>query len=173
MCTVLCMLKPAVHDVHAVLAWGVALHTRCMLPVLSPVGCVLAARSTAPISLPASPSLTHAPAATRPAPAPWLNPSPCPLPPACLQVGSLVSGTVRRIEHFGVFVGINNTRVSGLLHISNVSRQHVDTVQVRGWVGGWVGGWMGSGQANRRAWGLLLPHICALLGAPLPTGACV
>lgn len=46
-----------------------------------------------------------------------------------LEVGSLVSGTVRRIEHFGVFVGINNTRVSGLLHISNVSRQHVDTVQ--------------------------------------------
>lgn len=48
-----------------------------------------------------------------------------------LQVGTLVSGTVRRIEPFGVFVGINGTRVSGLLHISNVSRQHIETVQVR------------------------------------------
>jgi transcriptional accessory protein Tex/SPT6 len=47
-----------------------------------------------------------------------------------LQVGSLVTGTVRRIEPFGVFVGINNTRISGLLHISNVSRRHIDTVDV-------------------------------------------
>ncbi|KAI3434526.1 hypothetical protein D9Q98_002599 [Chlorella vulgaris] len=46
-----------------------------------------------------------------------------------LAVGTLVSGTVRRIEPFGVFVGINGTRVSGLLHISNVSRQHIETVQ--------------------------------------------
>lgn len=48
------------------------------------------------------------------------------------QVGTLVTGSVRRIEPFGVFVGINNTRVSGLLHISNVSRQHIETVQVSG-----------------------------------------
>ncbi|EFN51854.1 hypothetical protein CHLNCDRAFT_139746 [Chlorella variabilis] len=45
------------------------------------------------------------------------------------EVGTLVTGSVRRIEPFGVFVGINNTRVSGLLHISNVSRQHIETVQ--------------------------------------------
>lgn len=48
-----------------------------------------------------------------------------------LEVGTLVTGTVRRIEPFGVFVGINGTRVSGLLHISNVSRQHIETVQAR------------------------------------------
>lgn len=55
-----------------------------------------------------------------------------PLPASliALQVGSLISGTVRRIEPFGVFVGINNTRISGLLHISNVSRQHIDSVHV-------------------------------------------
>ncbi|KAL4450617.1 hypothetical protein ABPG77_000973 [Micractinium sp. CCAP 211/92] len=46
-----------------------------------------------------------------------------------LEVGQLVTGTVRRIEPFGVFVGIDNTRVSGLLHISNVSRQHIESVQ--------------------------------------------
>lgn len=45
-------------------------------------------------------------------------------------MGQLVTGTVRRIEPFGVFVGIDNTRVSGLLHISNVSRQHIESVQV-------------------------------------------
>ena len=48
-----------------------------------------------------------------------------------MQVGTLVTGTVRRIEPFGAFIGINNTRISGLLHISNVSRQHIDTVEVR------------------------------------------
>jgi polyribonucleotide nucleotidyltransferase len=47
-----------------------------------------------------------------------------------IQVGNLVSGTVRRIEPFGVFMGISNTRVSGLLQISNVSRQHIESVQV-------------------------------------------
>lgn len=46
-----------------------------------------------------------------------------------LEVGQLVTGVVRRIEAFGVFVGINNTRVSGLLHISNVSRGHIESVQ--------------------------------------------
>lgn len=55
-----------------------------------------------------------------------------PCPSARSQVGSLVTGTVRRIEPFGVFIGINNTRVSGLLHISNVSRQHIETVQASG-----------------------------------------
>lgn len=46
-----------------------------------------------------------------------------------LKVGSLVSGRVRRIESFGVFVGLQGTKHSGLLHISNISRQHVDRAQ--------------------------------------------
>lgn len=48
-----------------------------------------------------------------------------------VEVGKLVWGTVRRVEPFGVFVGIEGTRTSGLLHISNVSRQHIETVNVR------------------------------------------
>lgn len=48
-----------------------------------------------------------------------------------LQVGALVEGVVRRIEPFGVFVGIKGTRVSGLLHVSNISRLHVDNPGVR------------------------------------------
>ena len=38
---------------------------------------------------------------------------------------------MRRIEPFGVFVGIKGTRVSGLLHVSNISRLHVDNPEVR------------------------------------------
>ncbi len=40
-------------------------------------------------------------------------------------------GTVRRIESFGVFVGIDGTKLSGLLHISNTSRQRVGYPDVR------------------------------------------
>lgn len=47
-----------------------------------------------------------------------------------VQVGALVWGTVRRVEPYGVFVGIENTRFSGLLHISSISRAHVESVEV-------------------------------------------
>lgn len=47
-----------------------------------------------------------------------------------MQVGALIIGKVRRIEPFGVFVGISGTRISGLLHISNISRRHVDDPSV-------------------------------------------
>ena len=50
-----------------------------------------------------------------------------------MQVGALIEGVVRRIEPFGVFVGIKGTRVSGLLHVSNISRLHVDNPGVRSW----------------------------------------
>lgn len=46
------------------------------------------------------------------------------LPLHC-RVGSLVWGTVRRVQDFGAFVGFDETRASGLIHISNISRQHV------------------------------------------------
>lgn len=48
-----------------------------------------------------------------------------------MQIGALVQGVVRRVEHFGVFVGISGTRVSGLLHVSNISRSHIDRPEVR------------------------------------------
>ena len=46
------------------------------------------------------------------------------------QVGALVWGTVRRVESYGVFVGIDGTRLSGLLHISCISRSHIESVEV-------------------------------------------
>lgn len=49
----------------------------------------------------------------------------------CCRVGALVWGTVRRVQDFGAFVGFDDTRASGLIHISNISRQHVGYTDVR------------------------------------------
>eukprot|EP00884_Botryococcus_braunii_P006874 jgi/Botrbrau1/16188/Bobra.0342s0005.1 len=46
-----------------------------------------------------------------------------------LKVGAVVDGLVRRVEEFGAFVGINGMKVSGLLHISNISRARVDATK--------------------------------------------
>ena len=42
------------------------------------------------------------------------------------QVGALVWCFVRRVESYGVLLGIEDTRISGLLHISAISRAHVE-----------------------------------------------
>ncbi len=47
------------------------------------------------------------------------------------QVGALVWGSVRRIENFGLFLGLDNLKMSALLHISNMSRAHVQDANVR------------------------------------------
>ena len=50
-----------------------------------------------------------------------------------IHLGALMWGEVRRIEEFGAFVGLEGTRISGLLHISNISRARVESVQVMPW----------------------------------------
>ncbi|KAL3141011.1 hypothetical protein ABBQ32_005525 [Trebouxia sp. C0010 RCD-2024] len=45
-----------------------------------------------------------------------------------IHLGALMWGEVRRIEEFGAFVGLEGTRISGLLHISNISRARVESV---------------------------------------------
>ena len=50
---------------------------------------------------------------------------------ASLQVGALVWGHVRRVEPFGLFIGLDKLRMSALLHISNMSRAHVADPEVR------------------------------------------
>lgn len=47
-----------------------------------------------------------------------------------IHLGALMWGEVRRIEEFGAFIGLEGTRISGLLHISNISRARVESVQV-------------------------------------------
>lgn len=46
-----------------------------------------------------------------------------------LEVGHVITGKVRKIEAFGAFVGIEGTRVSALLHISNISNRHVTAAE--------------------------------------------
>ena len=41
-----------------------------------------------------------------------------------------MSGHIRRIEPYGALVAIDDTRISGLLHISRISRAHVENVFV-------------------------------------------
>lgn len=49
---------------------------------------------------------------------------------SAIKVGGLISGTVRRIDTFGCFVGLDDMgKVSGLLHISNVSRVRVEKIE--------------------------------------------
>ena len=47
-----------------------------------------------------------------------------------IHLGAIMWGEVRRIEDFGAFIGLDGTRISGLLHISNISRSRVETVSV-------------------------------------------
>eukprot|EP00232_Nephroselmis_pyriformis_P026589 CAMPEP_0182855760 /NCGR_PEP_ID=MMETSP0034_2-20130328/2036_1 /TAXON_ID=156128 /ORGANISM="Nephroselmis pyriformis, Strain CCMP717" /LENGTH=478 /DNA_ID=CAMNT_0024986769 /DNA_START=10 /DNA_END=1446 /DNA_ORIENTATION=+ len=42
--------------------------------------------------------------------------------------GAVVNGVVRQVMDYGVFVGVEGTKVSGLLHVSNISRLHVGAV---------------------------------------------
>ncbi|KAK9813315.1 hypothetical protein WJX72_012362 [[Myrmecia] bisecta] len=46
-----------------------------------------------------------------------------------IKLGSLVWGEVRKINDFGCFVGLCGTKISGLLHISNISRARVERVE--------------------------------------------
>lgn len=46
-----------------------------------------------------------------------------------LKVGAVVDGVIRRVEEYGAFVGLDGMKVSGLLHISNISRARVDSTK--------------------------------------------
>ena len=39
-----------------------------------------------------------------------------------------MTGSVRRIETYGAYVGIDGTTSSGLLHVSNLSGRYIETV---------------------------------------------
>ncbi len=47
-----------------------------------------------------------------------------------IHLGALMWGEVRRVEEFGAFIGLEGTRISGLLHVSNISRSRVESVSV-------------------------------------------
>ena len=51
------------------------------------------------------------------------------MPPALPLVGSIERGTVQRIESYGAFVGFENYRLRGLIHISQLANYKVEQVE--------------------------------------------
>lgn len=48
---------------------------------------------------------------------------PAPIGGQCIDVGSIVTGTVKRIENYGIFVSIGEAR--GLIHISEIANEWI------------------------------------------------
>ncbi|KAL5545605.1 hypothetical protein UlMin_005292 [Ulmus minor] len=46
-----------------------------------------------------------------------------------LHVGAVISGRIKRVESFGLFIAIDNTNLVGLCHISELSVDHVDNIE--------------------------------------------
>ncbi|WOL03965.1 rRNA biogenesis protein RRP5 [Canna indica] len=46
-----------------------------------------------------------------------------------LHVGNIVTGHIRRIESFGLFVTIDKSNMVGLCHISEISDEHIDNIE--------------------------------------------
>ncbi|KAK8947319.1 hypothetical protein KSP39_PZI006890 [Platanthera zijinensis] len=58
-----------------------------------------------------------------------------PKPDACsfssVHVGSVVSGHIRRVESFGLFIAIDGTNLVGLCHISELSDDDIDHIETK------------------------------------------
>ncbi|WRX22777.1 S1 domain - like 5 [Theobroma cacao] len=48
-----------------------------------------------------------------------------------LHVGDIVSGRIRRVESYGLFVTLDHTNMVGLCHVSELSDDHVDNIQTK------------------------------------------
>ncbi|GMP96859.1 hypothetical protein CsSME_00045323 [Camellia sinensis var. sinensis] len=48
-----------------------------------------------------------------------------------LHVGDIVSGQIKRIESYGLFITIDHTNTVGLCHISELSDDHVDNIETK------------------------------------------
>ncbi|KAI4332058.1 hypothetical protein L6164_016997 [Bauhinia variegata] len=48
-----------------------------------------------------------------------------------LHVGDVISGLIRRIETYGLFIAIDNTNLVGLCHVSEISDDHIDDIQTK------------------------------------------
>lgn len=59
----------------------------------------------------------------------------CPTGLADLKVGEIVTGAVRKVETFGVFVTVDGCAASGLCHISEVADERIKSLEARVSVG--------------------------------------
>ncbi|KAI5671713.1 hypothetical protein M9H77_12077 [Catharanthus roseus] len=48
-----------------------------------------------------------------------------------LNVGDVITGRIKRVERYGLFVTIDHTNVVGLCHISELSDEHVDNIETK------------------------------------------
>ncbi|XP_074276479.1 rRNA biogenesis protein RRP5 [Silene latifolia] len=46
-----------------------------------------------------------------------------------LNVGDVIKGRIKRVESFGLFIVIDNTKLTGLCHVSEVSDDHIDNLE--------------------------------------------
>lgn len=48
-----------------------------------------------------------------------------------LKVGDMVSGRIKRIEAYGLFIAIDQTNLVGLCHVSELSDDHIDNIETK------------------------------------------
>ncbi|XVE75785.1 hypothetical protein DITRI_Ditri12bG0120500 [Diplodiscus trichospermus] len=48
-----------------------------------------------------------------------------------LHVGDIVSGRIRRVEPYGLFIALDHTNMVGLCHVSELSDDHVENIQTK------------------------------------------
>ncbi|GMJ14782.1 Ribosomal RNA Processing 5 [Hibiscus trionum] len=48
-----------------------------------------------------------------------------------LQVGDIVSGRIRRVELYGLFIALDHTNMVGLCHVSELSDDHIENIQTK------------------------------------------
>ncbi|KAH9602114.1 hypothetical protein KSS87_015915 [Heliosperma pusillum] len=46
-----------------------------------------------------------------------------------LNVGDVIKGRIKRVESFGLFIVIDNTKLTGLCHVSEISDDHTDNLE--------------------------------------------
>ncbi|PNY04593.1 protein RRP5, partial [Trifolium pratense] len=47
------------------------------------------------------------------------------------HVGDVISGKIKRVESFGLFIAIDNTNVVGLCHVSEISDDHIENIEAK------------------------------------------
>ncbi|KAF5737374.1 protein RRP5 isoform X2 [Tripterygium wilfordii] len=50
---------------------------------------------------------------------------------SCVHVGDIISGRIRRVESYGLFITIDNTSMVGLCHVSEISDEHIDNLEAK------------------------------------------
>ncbi|AES71028.1 S1 RNA-binding domain protein [Medicago truncatula] len=47
------------------------------------------------------------------------------------HVGDVISGSIKSVEPSGLFIAIDNTKVVGLCHVSEISDKHIDNIEAK------------------------------------------